>query len=171
MHLSTNANQLDDPMILPRPNTLHNIHFVLHVVQFNNFQFFPSHSSLLGGLGLVYGTFLWSRLLGACREFGVATNRALDGRCKTDSQKQRHEGVGEDEWHSTTMVWKTWKEWCMRDGHSLCTDLATHSGSIASGDVNWIVCAGVTRSSLWIHGTLKQITKKILTKRTGSHKN
>ena len=58
MHLSTNANQLDDPVILPRPNTLHNIHFVLHVVQFNNFQFFPSHSSLLGGLGLVYGTFL-----------------------------------------------------------------------------------------------------------------
>ena len=31
---------------------------------------------------------------------------------------------------------------------SICMDLAAHNGGIASGDVNWIVWAGVTRSSL-----------------------
>lgn len=110
LHYSPNGNQLDGPVILPRPNALHNIHFVFHIVQFNNFRFFANHSSFFGGLGLIYDTFLWSRLLEACSEIGIATNCALERRCKTDSVRRGHEGVREEEWHLTTMVWETWKK-------------------------------------------------------------
>ena len=170
LHYSPNGNQLDGPVILPRPNALHNIHFVFHIVQFNNFRFFANHSSFFGGLGLIYDTFLWSRLLEACSEIGIATNCALERRCKTDSVRRGHEGVREEEWHLTTMVWETRKIWCMRDGNALCTDLTAHSGSIASGDVNWIVSTTFTRSILWIHGKLKQVTKIMLPKKKGSQK-
>ena len=148
MHFSLNANQLDDLVILLMPNTLQNLLFVLHVIQFKDFWFLLSHSSLLGRLGLACGTFLRSPLLGARHELNVAANNALDERCKPDTWKWRHERVREEERHLTTMVWKTWKEWCRRDATSLCTELATHSGRIASGDVNQIVWTNVSRRSL-----------------------
>ena len=106
MHFSSNADQLDDPVILPMPTALQNLHLVLHVVQFNDLLFFLSHSPLLGGLGLVRGTFLRTPLLGGRRDLGVA----LDGRCQPDTRKPRHEGVRKEERHLTTMVWITWKE-------------------------------------------------------------
>lgn len=62
------------------------------------------------------------------------------------------------------------KKKCMRDGNALCTDLTTHGGGIAIGDVNWTVCTTFNRSTLYIHGKLKQVTKKILSKRKGSQK-
>ena len=148
VHFSSNANQLDDPLILPMPSALRNIQVVLHVVQFNDFRFFLSHSPLLGRLGLV-----------------------CDGRCKPNSRKRRHEGVREEKRHLTPMVWKTWKKLCAWDANTLCSDIATHNRRIGSGDVNWVAWAALCRVPCESMENPKPVTKKISTKRKVSQKN
>lgn len=107
MHFSLNADQLDDLVIIPMPNTLQILHLLLYIVQFNIYWFIPSHFLLLGELELVCGTFLQKSLLGGRRKLGNVISSALDERCKPDTRKRRHEGVRIEERHLTTMVWKT----------------------------------------------------------------
>ena len=49
VHLSANGDQLDDPMILLMPSTLHGIYFVLCVIQLNNFGFLLRQSPFFDG--------------------------------------------------------------------------------------------------------------------------
>jgi hypothetical protein len=104
MHFSPNADQLDDPVVLPMRSGLHNFNLVLLVIKFDNFRFFSDHSLPLDGLGVHLGR----PLLGGLCEIGHAASSTLHW-------WSRHEGVRVEERHVTTMVRKSWKEMWRRD--------------------------------------------------------
>ena len=80
--LSPNDNQLDDPMILPMATSLQELHFVLHVIQFNNLWVFPRTSPFLVGLGWVRDTFPGTLLLRPYCEVDGGARSTFSGRCK-----------------------------------------------------------------------------------------
>ena len=152
MHFSSNGDQLDDPVVLPMRGGLQNLHIVPRIIQFNDFRFFPGHSPLLVGLGLVRAKFLRGSPLGG-RYISHAATSAVDGWCKPNTWRRMHEGVRVEEWHLTTMVRKTWKEWWRGDATSLCTKLGAHCRRIGRGDVERVVWTNIALRCLWIHGS------------------
>ena len=53
LHLPPYDDELYDPMVLPRPNILDEVHVLFAIIQFHNYWFFLYDHALLGGLGFL----------------------------------------------------------------------------------------------------------------------
>lgn len=103
MHFTTNVNLLDDPVILPRPITLHNICFVIHIVQFNNFWFFRTTLRFFMDLDWSMGYCCEDGFLEDAVNFGLPATVPWTWRGKPTPWRR-----GMNAWGKSNDIWPPW---------------------------------------------------------------
>ena len=148
MHFSPDCDQLDDPVILPMPTTLHNVHLLLHVVQLNDFKFFSGDSSFFGRFRLLCNTYRQVTLVRAPREVHGGIGIAVACRWKPHPREGRHEGLWKEKRYLNTQVWKTSEKWRRWNATPLRTEFGPHRKRVANGCVVRMRTTGMWQRSL-----------------------
>ena len=79
LHLPPYCDELYDPVVLPGPNILVELHILFAVIQFHDFWFFLDDPALLCCLGLVSRAFLGATFLGPLRQVNGGGSAGMKG--------------------------------------------------------------------------------------------
>lgn len=164
MHFSLHCDQLDDPMILPKPITLRNVDFLFHAIHLSNFRFFMSNSSFLASFRRYSITFTEFDFLITSIKSNGESWRNVTCRRKVHSWEWMHEGLSKNK----TWVWKLYERGRHWNGSTtLRIDIRLHNGTVGT----WCIYREIIwRSSLWLH-RVKKISKNLLSRRSILRRN